>query len=700
MAKNPPILPPDMHYIAALRTLLSTQFATEDEQIKRMRRVREMRQEVRLPQKHKLVQIEVRDPSIADEIARVSAMFSINDPRMSVLASGPGDSKQENATLREKFTEAVLREAGRYSAGPSAFARMVDCNIGDGAAWVKLVPTTDRWEIRYAIKPSQFSKVIEDEEDSSINPMELLEEEASSEGPLDKKMRPKLELVDWGKYNQKVESAKKEAGVPFKLINVDPLTIYPKYEGSDVTEVLEVSERPYSDVFRRYRLKKDSKGNIVDATPEDMGERQAIGTGRTATCTFLEHWDDTWVSYMVLGVNGEGDPTGKIVQQWKHGYGRHPYFFAPGMWMGHWANKKVGWGIAESKRWLVEYRSYLMTVHAQIVARDAFTPLFRKVDPQAPVHIGNPRTPTQDESWTLGTIYQGNPGEELIPVQFPQVAQSLREELALISEMIAKLEPARPKNEIGGDMAGAGFAANTMFAEDRKRYAPQQRSMENCWEEVTRFLWHLIRTKIKEPIWVYRDGDKDSGWVKAGPEDLTEGVTVRWRLSPEQPTAEILKNRYWTERLQNGTASVDMAVEAMGDNPDEVRIGKYLDQMRASPWYMHFLETHILSKVKRGDLLLKAKAAEEAAMTGAVDGPDGMAVEEGGDPNAPGGYGPGSMGTDFVPDMGDKALSAGGSGAAPGTMAPMQTRGAVPGNPSGSQVQNRGGMASVQRLGS
>jgi hypothetical protein len=404
-------------------------------------------------------------------------------------------------------------------------------------------------------------------------------------------------------------------------------------------------------------------------------------------------------TYLVVGRNGSGSTTSRVAAQWKHGYGRHPYFFAPGQWMGHWSNRKVGWGVSESKRWLVEYRSYLLTVHAQVVARDSFTPLFRKVDPTAPVHMGNPRTSTTDETWTLGTIYQGNPGEELIPVQFPQVASSLREELALVSEMIAKLEPARPKNEIGGDMAGAGFAANTMFAEDRKRYAPQQKALENCLEESTRFLWHLTRTKVKEPIWVYRESEKDNGWLKAGPDDLTEGVTIRWHLSPEQPTAEILKNRYATERLQNGTWSLDQAIEFMGDNPDEVRVGKYIDKMRSSPWYMHYLESHVLSLASRGDLLLKAKEAEESAMSGGVPGPDGMPVQQGGDPNAPGGYGPGSMGNDITPDMGNLAMAPGGAGAAGATMRPMQTPGAVPGNPSGSTVQTRGGMATVARMG-
>jgi hypothetical protein len=248
-------------------------------------------------------------------------------------------------------------------------------------------------------------------------------------------------------------------------------------------------------------------------------------------------------------------------------------------------------------------------------------------------------------------------------------------------------------------MAGAGFAANTMFAEDRKRYAPQQKALENCLEESTRFLWHLTRTKVKEPIWVYRESEKDNGWLKAGPDDLTEGVTIRWHLSPEQPTAEILKNRYATERLQNGTWSLDQAIEFMGDNPDEVRVGKYIDKMRSSPWYMHYLESHVLSLASRGDLLLKAKEAEESAMSGGVPGPDGMPVQQGGDPNAPGGYGPGSMGTDMVPDQGNLAMAPGGAGAAGATMRPMQTPGAVPGNPSGSTVQTRGGMATVARMG-
>ena len=84
-----------------------------------------------------------------------------------------------------------------------------------------------------------------------------------------------------------------------------------------------------------------------------------------------------------------------------------------------------------------------------------------------------------------------------------------------------------------------------------------------------------------------------------GPKDLDDGVKVIWSVNAETPSAELLKARYWGERLTNQTASKDMAVEGMGDNADEVRIGLTIDRIRAHPAYKAWEEVMIFARADR-----------------------------------------------------------------------------------------------------
>ena len=58
-----------------------------------------------------------------------------------------------------------------------------------------------------------------------------------------------------------------------------------------------------------------------------------------------------------------------------------------------------------------------------------------------------------------------------------------------------------------------------MLAEAKLRFDPLAQSIERMMDELTRFMWHLIRTKVRETVWVYASG-KESGWKGMAPDDL------------------------------------------------------------------------------------------------------------------------------------------------------------------------------------
>lgn len=662
---------PDDGYLKALRTEVEEQFRLQDQQIDRLRKNRTLNQEVALDAKYRIVGIEVRDPKIADEIQDTVTALGINGASLNVKPAKEGIQKADaNATDREHWTEEVLRKIGSRKTGPTTLERAIDAVAGDGGVCTKLLYKRDIWDERYGLQ---------------LGAGEEAEDVEKPEGKAPKRAKKGLSASE---YVEKSEEAKRAGGPPFEWLCVDIRTVYPIFQGSTIGEVLEVQERPRSSCFRQYRLGYDSERNIV---PEELGEREQTaeqrigGEGMTAPSTvlFLEHWDDKWVTYYVCGNNKQGQLSGQKVDQWEHGYGRHPYFFALGITMNWWTNRKVGWSISESKRWLVEYRSFLWTIHAQQAARDTLPPIVHERPDTATPLLGDDGKPKAPKSWELMQILEADPGDRYIPLQFPQVAQSLREQLAIVNDAIDNLSAPSLADALGDD--NSGFNTSLVLGEMRKRYNPLATAIQRMLDDVTRFLWHLVRTKVRETVWVDMEG-KATGWKGMGPDDLEGNVRTEWKLDPEMPSAKLVEARYWHERISAGTASEKQAVEAMGDNWDEVQFQRAIERMMKSLWYQKYQDEYVTQQIGRGELVAQAYEAQQMAATGMIPGVPGA-----GAPGVPGG-----MGNGMVPDLGALAAVPGG-GPPGGPVGPGN--GAVIGGGPGAVVTQQGGAAGITALG-
>lgn len=646
--------PPIAEYIQALKTQLAADYGEQDQQIDDLREVRELRRKVAISGiEHRFSDIEVRDPTVTDEIQRVSATLSLNRPKLTVTPGRPGDSAEEASTKREHWTEETLWAAGARIPGKHTFIAAVDAAAGDGGGWTKLLFLNDCWEQRYAMTSDDF------EDDPTT-----YERDASG------KKRRKKGKSRYQKFDEATEDAKRAAGPPFAWIHVDTRMVNPVWSRGVLTEMLEVQKRPLLSTLRQYRLGLDRKGKIV---PEAVGlpMNQVIRGNTSKTVEFLEYWDDTWCVYVVCGEGSAYE-----VKRFRHGYGRVPYFYAPGFVMNWWANRKVGWGVAQSKRWLVEYLSFLLTLHADMAARDTYAPFYRETAPDTPPIVDNKTgQPLPMERYQLGQIVNGPPGSRLSSFPFPTTSQAIKEQIALVKDQIDRLLTPRVASQIGGGLEGAGFAMNQVLSESRIYHDPIAQNLEAMLVEVTKFLWHLVRTKVREVVWVERTG-KDAGWLALGPDDLSEGVGVRWELDPERPSAKLIEERYWHERIDKGTASLKQATEAMGDNYDEVRFERDLEALRQEDWYKKYRRAYLLKEVGRGDLI--TDAADEAAATGQIPGLPGQQVQ--------------AMGNPQVPDMGALAAAPNGAGmGAPVPQLPGGTRAGVVPTQSGAPGVSFGG---------
>ena len=624
---------PSAEYMRGLETELLDLYHDDDIQLDHARKQREMRVPAMAgaDQRYVLVQVDPRDPDITEEAFQQTAIMTMERPKL-MLKAGEGDTAQTNASLREHWTEEVLWECGTREPGMDTMAQCTDAALNDGGGWSKILYTRDAWDLRYRLKSP--------EADSSYDAYQ--------------------------RYDKATEEAKKGAGPPFAWLYVDPRSIYPVFSGGRLTEVLEITERPLRSTMRRYRLDLDADGNVV---PEELGRPQAENNSKTlpTSIRMFEHWDETYCSWMVGGTNYHGNPTQAIVKQFEHGYPFGvPYDFAPGLWMSYWRNRKVGWGISQTKLWLVQYRQYLRAMHAQYVARDLLSPLVNEGDGQAAPVIGNDGKPRDRDPGPLpGEIVNLGPGRTLRRIEYGDAA-TLEKHMGLVDTAIAQLES--PKVTTLGGMEGAGFAISQVLSYSRTRVAPVSNGLASMLKGQTEKLWDLARFKVKERIYVgySPEGDDDSygksGYIALDPDDFERPVRIKWEVQQQLPTDDMLRARYAHERLSAGTWGTDEAIEYLGDNADEVRRSRERDRIRQSPQYQQWLDQQIFMFAGRGDILAKAQNAEQLALEGtlASNMQPGLAPGGQGTP-APGVF----EGQNAVPDMGALAAAPNGAGVNP-----------------------------------
>ena len=317
---------------------------------------------------------------------------------------------------------------------------------------------------------------------------------------------------------------------------------------------------------------------------------------------------------------------GRIVKQWEHHYGRVPYFFAPGLWMNHWRDRKVGDGVGESKKWFVDALSWVGTMMFQ----DMVTQLGRPVGLTRPETalplIGDNNQPTDVKpmEWVLGEEQELGPGMGYERFPLDSIAPALKDMYGLLTTIKDNLDTPRVQNNIGGGMEGAGFAINQVLTEAKTKHDPFIQSLERCLRDVTEFAWHLTRSVVKEKVWVSYGGKTSGGrptitkWVGIDEDDLKQVVDLDVEIDPEQPSSKLVETRWLTEKVNAGLLSRDQAIEQAGDNPDEVRRGRLLDELREGPLYKAMQMQELMYEIGRGDSL--RKLVEQSAQTGMLLG--------------------------------------------------------------------------------
>lgn len=651
-ARSSPRAKPTPEYIAGLEVTLRAHFKEQDLQIEKNRRVREQKEIIPIPKRFQRVDgFEMNDTAVSDEIKRIVSSVNSRPPKCQVTPVDPqADPDQANASLRENWTEQVLYEAGSHGNGTNAYEQNIDACFGDGAAWCELLYVKDRWEEVWNVPDSQDYWL------DAITGLEADDNTPASQLKKGKKEKPAKQ------YLNERENAKKQAGVPFRLRNVDVNTIYPLFRGDELVSVLEVQERPLIDLMEQYPSASFAK----NGTDMLYGSAVSIQEGQqysSPKARFLVYTNSTYKVYMVSPTSDGGGRSPEVVKTIRHGYGQVPYFCAMGYCFNYWNGRKVGNAIVQEMIEPVRNRQFLQNLVVQIAAQAAGTPI-QHIRPEGGESLIPDAEQPQGETqlWDLNGLYEGQPGEKFEPIPMPGVPEAMKDLLTMLNNQIDKLQTPRV-NAIGTDMSGAGFAYAQIFAEIKVSYDVYVKHLEEMYVKITRFLWKLMRDVVQETVYVQFTPETKSGragteWLGAGPSDLTNGVGLRWHINADPPTAEIVLSRYWGERLQQKTTNLDHAIEKMGDNPEEVRRGQAMDEIRQEPEYKQLRKEKILQGLGAGDLM--KKAAQIAAATG--------------------------MGAGMPPEL-MAQIMAQHLGGGPGALQPMQPMGGGPSGPGGPPMQ-------------
>lgn len=640
---------------------------------------------VNIPRAYQKTALAVHSPLPLHIPTTVTAALSINPPRVQFPPVGKAGavSVQNNATKREHFFEASWRRQ-EEEAERQLFRAFMFSLVTYGEGVLKCVERTKTAWGAYTAKAKRLKRRLEDDRDEDY-------------GGLDQDAKDTV-------YHAQTEAWKQGEPYPIRSSDVDPSSFYYLKTQDGFSVASEVSEVPYFDALDRYadRVGLDANGNIV---PQAMGLprgqwHSAMSGQRTLQLTEVWTWDKciyllTGPNQRAKGRNGVG--TGLAVKTLKHSYGnrwtktlRGPYFHAQGITTSSRLPHKSGLGVLTPFLALFPQLNSLLTIQGNAAFLYGFPAFQRTVPPGA----GEPPNPFGDDGALRGkTEADIVPGKILPwgvgPVEMPRGGPDIDKFLANVRQFLEMALPSLLQGVIEGGETGYLFNQAAHMA--RLAWDPIVSNAQVALQRRVAFESWMLENRVRESVYVWgveptpaaRRQKGKGAWLSLGPEDLAGSHIYNVILDPETPSNKIIELRYWEGRLKLGLASRDQAIEALGDNPDEVEEALLLEEMKADPAVRAMLKQRTLQELGTIDAKLLAGKANQPDLT---QGP-------GGPPGAPGGQpaiGDPALGQVFSPGAGMPAggpppppgVPTGGPGfGPPGT--PVGAPGGIPGPPQG-----------------
>lgn len=456
---------PDIHYIQALRQEMDYQMRPARRRWEEIREVRARKHAIAIPDEYRKTTQEVRTHFVGDILRTVKSSLIVNFPTFTVPPSGPGKGRQENSTLKEKWSNALLLHLDSERLPKRVWPRLMDYAVTFGIGINKIVYLS--WH-DYPTAKRMFGK-----------PVGALSEE------------------NYSRLSQAREDYKR-GHIPFAWNAIDPRSWWGFYSEGRLRECLEVTQRTVNDLTSRYTVRWNPNNGRIE--PEQVGEPHAPGTFLPTTGVtreFIEHWTDQWVTYSCDDV---------VLAQWRHGYNRVPYFPFYGL-----SNETADPGlemesVVEHILDIVKLYDTLLTMWQNWAYLAAFPSGVVEGPDNAPAvtlpeAVGEQQTGPADMRFRPGVWEILPPGWKRRYDEPPTVGKDLMAVSDILRGFIERTIPDVLRGIGRADQAG--YAINQLITAARLIYDPITDNASLAIAKMMEFIWWLVEHKIKEPVYVW-----------------------------------------------------------------------------------------------------------------------------------------------------------------------------------------------------
>lgn len=543
-----------------LKTDIKDLYDQRNEMMREMRSRREQERPVDIPEGYKSTAKEVRLSLLADTVDLMAAI--INDARWSVHVD-PYEEKptaRRNSSTRERWSEAVIEQCIADLGRPVLDLCAVN-QVGDGMGCIKVVYRPDHWSDFPTVK-DVFGKKAD----------ELSEAESDE-------------------YVKKVDRAKKGAKLPFSLVDVDPLTVFPIYgPDGELQACLEICERPTRAVLLQYNdrigMGKDGK---VRALADTAGEARPlseyeVNRDSAKTVEFCEYWDREWHITFVDDV---------LVKVSHHKYGRPPYFFCFAKPNPSRKPEVAVRPIGYKSKWLADLIDSLWTMMGNVGVMFSYPTPITRTPLNTNVPKGKDGKPRHVE-WKIGrhvVLYEGQEFEFATPpVEHLQMMDRL---VARAHEMYDATTGLGPAIKGVGSADQAGYALNQLMQASMLSLKPAVKSRDVMLADICRFVWRLVEKRIKDTVYVWgTEADPEPGvkgkakaWLSLGPRDIAGYYKVEVESKPLVDQMRIARGQFALGMVKGRLLDRRRAIEDfLGyEDPDSILDDIWVDEVIETP---------------------------------------------------------------------------------------------------------------------
>ncbi|MFN8525104.1 MAG: hypothetical protein U0821_18565 [Chloroflexota bacterium] len=469
-----------------LKQEVQTQYTARNAMIKEMRQRRYQGRTVYRPEDYRQITQEVRLPILNDLLDLQRAIVDDAPWRCHVNPYDETVTASRNAAVRERWSEAALVQAQQLI-GRAALSNATDNQMADGRGVLKVLYRPDRWtDVPTARKLFGRSAADIDEE-------ELRE------------------------LTRRQENVKRGAGVPFSIVDVDPITWFPIYgPDGELQACIEITERPIRSVLAEYqdRLAVNQSGSVVLLS--SLGEPQPAwyDTVRDvrSTVEVWEYWDREEHAAFVQDIP---------IKYVRHGLGRVPYF-------DFVAKPSPSRDLEISSRppiyklkWVADLLDSFWTMMSNSGYLYCYPTPVIETPPGAVADQRN-----RGLQWTPGKLMVLEPGQKIQFVSPP--AENVRMFADVIGQALGIFEASSGLGPAIRGVGGSdqpGYALNQLIQASMMSLKPAIVQRDAALAELIKFLWRLIEKRIKDDVWVWGTNPETESttsqiWLRLGPDDI------------------------------------------------------------------------------------------------------------------------------------------------------------------------------------